>query len=133
MGFTRNTSQTVETSLVYPRSVIGVTTRSVGIQSFDTPNVNFKDPEGHAEECHAVKEAGFTGKFAIHPNQISVINDQFGVTEEQYQEATRVVEAYEKAASTSRGSLQIEGRMVDQPVLKQFQSIIRRYKRQQSL
>ena len=131
LGFTRDTSpllnrqRDTEFELDYVRFSIGAHARAQNLQSYDTPNVNFKNEQQHQKEAGAVKRMGFSGKFAIHPNQIAVLNSVFGVTKEQYDEAMKVIEAYEKAVSEhSRGSLQIDGRMVDQPVLKQYQNVI---------
>jgi len=138
MGFTRDTEPLIrgqfnsEFELEHVRHCIGVAARAVRMQAFDTPNVNFKHEDQHRREATAVRRMGFTGKFAIHPNQIAVLNEMFGVTRAQYDEAVKVVEAYEKAVrENSRGSLQIDGRMVDQPVLKQYQNVISRWDEQQ--
>lgn len=136
MGFTRDTEPQIkgevesESELSFARQLIGVAARATHIQALDTPNVNFKDPKAHLREAKHVRRMGFTGKFAIHPSQINEIHQVFGVTKKEYEEALKIVKAYEVAVrENSRGSLQIDGRMIDQPVLKQYQRVIEAFER----
>jgi citrate lyase subunit beta/citryl-CoA lyase len=129
MGFTRNTSQNVERELEYPRSVIAVAANAAKVLSLDTPNVNFKDTNSIIEESNAVKQLGFKGKFAIHPNQIQPLNEIFGISQKEYEYAKRIVDAYNEAASQQggkRGSTQVDGRMIDTPVFKTYQQVLER-------
>jgi citrate lyase subunit beta/citryl-CoA lyase len=59
---------------------------------------------------------------AIHPSQVSVINEAFTPTEEEIAEARRIVEAF--STSPDAGVLQVEGRMVDQPHLAQARRLL---------
>ncbi|EFC45955.1 predicted protein [Naegleria gruberi] len=125
LGFTRNTSQSIEKELFYVRSTIAVAARAANIPSFDTPNVNFKNMEGLKEESIEVRNIGMKGKFAIHPNQIPILNEIFGPSEMEIKEAKLIVDAYEKAAQeNNRGSCQVEGRMVDMPVYRRFKQVL---------
>jgi citrate lyase subunit beta/citryl-CoA lyase len=77
------------------------------------------------KECKSVKSIGYKGKFAIHPSQIEIINQVFGITEQEIEYASRVVEAYEKASKEQgRGSTQVDGRMIDAPVLKRCRNVL---------
>ncbi|KAF0978865.1 hypothetical protein FDP41_001935 [Naegleria fowleri] len=125
MGFTRDTTQIVEKELAFARSTVAVAARAAGIPSFDTPNVNFKNLDGLKEESVAVKNMGMKGKFAIHPSQIPVLNEVFGPSQQEIEEATTIVEAYEKAAKVNnRGSCQVNGRMVDMPVYRNAKQVL---------
>jgi citrate lyase subunit beta/citryl-CoA lyase len=57
---------------------------------------------------------GFTGKIAIHPDQIPIINAAFTPTEAEIAFAHRVITAFEGGA----GSVSIDGKMFDVPHLK---------------
>ncbi len=53
------------------------TAAAASVQAIDTVFVNFRDEEGLRLECHAAVRDGFTGKMAIHPDQVAVINEVF--------------------------------------------------------
>ena len=130
LGIMRDTKgQNVERELEYPRSVIAVAASAARVLSLDTPNVNFRDANSTIEESRAVKQLGFKGKFAIHPNQVPHLNDVFGISESEYAYAKKVVDAYELAASADggqRGSTQVDGRMIDTPVYRTYAQMLAR-------
>ena len=64
--------------------------------------------------------AGFTGKIAIHPDQVPVINEAFTPTAEDIAYAKRVVEAFASGA----GTVGLDGKMLDMPHLKQAQKVL---------
>ena len=67
---------------------------------------------------------GYTGKFAIHPSQLDSINEIFSPLAEDVEYAHQVVEAWNQAESAGRGSLDLNGRMVDVPVVKRAQNLL---------
>ena len=67
---------------------------------------------------------GFTGRFAIHPSQIEIINESFGPTPEELAYAKQVVEAWDQAEAQGRGSLSLDGRMIDVPVVKRARNLL---------
>ena len=88
----------------------------------DTLYADFRDLAGLervARESHA---DGFAGMLAIHPDQVAVINAAFLPSEAEIAEARRVVAAF--AAAPAAGSLQMEGRMLDQPHLEQARRLL---------
>ena len=67
---------------------------------------------------------GYTGKFAIHPSQIDIINETFSPSPEETAYARQIMEAWEQAEAAGRGSLAVDGRMVDVPVVKRAQNLL---------
>jgi citrate lyase subunit beta/citryl-CoA lyase len=67
---------------------------------------------------------GYTGKFAIHPNQLDIINEMFSPLPEEVEYARRVVEVWNQAEAAGRGSIDLDGRMVDVPVAKRAQNLL---------
>ena len=65
---------------------------------------------------------GFTGKLAIHPGQVPVINDAFTPSEKELAHARAVIAAFE--ANPGAGALSLDGRMIDRPHLLQAQRIL---------
>ena len=70
------------------------------------------------------RQLGYTGKFAIHPAQIDPINELFSPLPEDVAYAHRVMEAWNEAEAAGRGSLNLDGKMVDVPVVKRAQNLL---------
>ena len=84
------------------------------IEALDTVYVDFKNPEGCSRNAEAARYDGFTGKIAIHPDQVPLINAAFTPTAEEIAHAQRVVEAFAGGA----GAVSLDGKMYDVPHLK---------------
>ena len=88
--------------------------------------VNFRDPEGLRAEANEALRDGFTGKMAIHPNQVAVINEVFTPTAEQIAHRRGDRQAF--ADNPQAGVLGIRGHMVDRPHLARAERILARAK-----
>ena len=104
--------------LEFARATVAVAARAAGIGSLDTPFVQFRDEDGLRRDLQISRRMGFTGRFAIHPAQIPTINEAFAPAPDEVAYATRVVDAWDEAESQGRGSLSLDGRMIDVPVVK---------------
>lgn len=107
-----------------PRAMVPVAAKAGDVASLDSPYVNFQDRDGLRRDAKRGRQMGFTGKFAIHPSQLDTINEVFSPSEEEIEYARRVMEAWEQAESGGRGSLALDGRMVDVPVVKRAQNLL---------
>ena len=87
------------------------------VQPIDTLYVDFRDPAGLLEDCRLSRQLGFTGRIAIHPNQVETINVAYSPDADEIAHARRVVEAF--AASPGTGVVGLDGKMLDMPHLKQ--------------
>ena len=85
---------------------------------------DFKDLDALRKECLASREMGFTGKLAIHPCQLEVINEVFAPSEQEIDFARRVVALFE--ANSQAGALQLDGAMVDIPHLRSAKKLLNR-------
>jgi len=107
-----------------PRSTTAIAARAAGVASLDSPYVAFRNPEGLKEDCAAARQMGYNGKFAIHPAQIDTINQTFSPHPDDVAYARRVMEAWNRAEAAGRGSLDLDGKMVDVPVVKRAQNLL---------
>jgi citrate lyase beta subunit len=107
-----------EDILFIPKIVTSFAAASAGIQALDTVYLNFKDVEGLEKEARASKAMGYTGKFAIHPIQIDVINRVFTPSESEVEYARKVIDTYEEAIRKGLGAVALEGKMIDEAVVK---------------
>ena len=108
----------------YARSAVAVAARAAGVAALDGPFVGFRDPDGLRKDAGTARQMGYTGKFAIHPAQIDIINETFSPNPDDVAYARRVVAAWDEAEAAGRGSLSIDGRMVDVPVVKRAQNLL---------
>ena len=108
----------------YARSAVAVAARAAGVAALDGPFVGFRDPEGLRTDANNARQMGYTGKFAIHPAQVDIINETFTPHADDVAYARQVVAAWEEAEAEGRGSLSIDGRMVDVPVVKRAQNLL---------
>jgi citrate lyase subunit beta/citryl-CoA lyase len=88
---------------------------AAGVMPVDTLYGDFRDQEGLAASCRIARRDGFVGRIAIHPNQVTTINECFTPSEADLAHARRVVAAF--AAQPDAGTLGIDGKMYDMPHL----------------
>ncbi len=87
-----------------------------GVWAIDTLHDDFRDEDGTRRAAQSARADGFTGMLAIHPAQVPIINAAFAPTEAEMTEAQAIVALF--ASNPNAGTLQYNGRMVDQPHLK---------------
>lgn len=98
----------------YARNQCLLLAHALSVEALDTVYVNFKDPEGLRKSCLQSRYDGFTGRIAIHPDQVAVINEAFTPTEAERVMAQRIIDAFKSGA----GAVSIDGKMYDIPHLK---------------
>ncbi|VWX50193.1 CoA ester lyase [Novosphingobium sp. 9U] len=98
------------------RSLTLMAAHAAGVPAYETLYVDFRDDEGLRASCRAARAEGFSGRIAIHPAQVSGINDSFSPSEEEVAFARRVIEAFD--AEPNAGTVGIDGKMYDIPHLK---------------
>lgn len=101
---------------------------AAGVQAVDGVFANFRDEDGLREEAAAARREGFTGKLAIHPTQVPIINAAFTPSDEEVRHAEEIVAAFE--AQPDAGVLSIGGKMVDRPHLVQARRVLERAARE---
>ena len=97
---------------------------AAGVQPVDGVFADFRDTAGLTAEAGAAAREGFTGKLAIHPDQIGPINAAFTPSADDIAHARAIVAAFE--AEPSAGVLSVDGKMVDRPHLIQAQGVLSR-------
>jgi len=95
---------------------------AAGVQPIDTIWSNFTDTAGLERDARLGRQRGFTGKMAIHPAQVAVINAAFTPNDEELEWSRRVVETFER--NPGLGTVGLDGKMLDMPHLKQAQRIL---------
>lgn len=101
---------------------------AAGVQPVDGVFADFKDEKGLRREAEAARREGFTGKLAIHPAQVPVINAAFTPSADDVKHAQAIVAAFD--AQPEAGVLSVGGRMVDRPHLVQAKRVLERAARE---
>ncbi len=107
------------------RSQTLLAAKAAGVQAVDTLYDDFRDHDGLRARAGAAFREGFTGMLAIHPAQVPIINKCFTPTGAQIQRAKAVVQAFKD--NPDAGAVQISGKMLDIPHLKQAQNVLALY------
>jgi citrate lyase subunit beta/citryl-CoA lyase len=104
----------------YARNQCLLLGHAVGAEVLDTAYLNFRDSEGLRSSCLQSRYDGFTGRIAIHPDQVPIINAAFTPTAAERELAQRIVDAFKSGA----GAVSIDGKMYDIPHLKAAQRLL---------
>ena len=99
--------------------------KSKDIQVIDAPYGNFKDDIGLKKSALMASAIGCDGKWAIHPNQIKIINETFSPSKEEIERAEKIVSAYKKKKT---GAIAVDGRMVDNATINMAQKLFEKSK-----
>ncbi len=67
-------------------------------------------------EVREARALGYRGKLCIHPAQVLLANAGFVPSEEKVEQATRLLEAYERANAAGVAAIDFEGQLVDEPL-----------------
>lgn len=97
---------------------------TAGIHAIDTVYPDFRDLDGLKQECERAAADGFSGKLAIHPDQVAVINDAFTPTQDEIEHAKRIIAGFE--AEPGAGVINLDGAMVDRPHLTLAEKVLQR-------
>mmetsp|Transcript_29880 Transcript_29880/g.66212 ORF Transcript_29880/g.66212 Transcript_29880/m.66212 type:complete len:363 (+) Transcript_29880:42-1130(+) len=114
------------TEMLYARSQLVITAKAYGLQAIDMVHIKFRDLESLKEECDGGRQMGFTGKQAIHPSQVDIINEKFCPSARDFEFALRVVKEYETTTAEGNGACVVDGIVVDMPVYKWAVKICKR-------
>ncbi|CAM2169541.1 citrate lyase subunit beta / citryl-CoA lyase [Paraburkholderia sacchari] len=95
---------------------------AAGVQPIDTIWPNLSDEAGLQNDASIARQRGFTGKMAIHPAQVDVINRAFTPTDEEVAWSRRVIAVFD--ANPGLGTVALDGRMLDMPHLKQARRVL---------
>lgn len=110
----------------YPRFIIAMACRANGIEPIDGPYADFSDLDTTAVEAQRAQLLGMGGKWAIHPNQITAIEQTFTPSAERIAQARKQKAAYQAAQQEGRGAISVDGVMVDAASIRIIQSLLGR-------
>ena len=107
--------------LLYARSRVIHAAAGAGVDAIDVPWLDLQDSEGMRREALLARDLGFSGKGAIHPRQIPIINEVFTPDEAAIAHARRIIAAFEEADT---GLVVVDGKLIERPVLREMQRVL---------
>jgi citrate lyase subunit beta / citryl-CoA lyase len=118
----------------YVFSKILMAGRANGLQVIDGPFLKIREPEALRDYAMRSRILGYDGKWALHPDQVAIINEVFTPTQEQYDRAFDILDAYEKAtteggAGERKGAVMFGDEMIDEASRKMANKFVARGER----
>ena len=115
--------------LLHPKQRMIIAARAAGVMplGFIGTVADFSDWEKFRMMVRRARRFGFDGAGCIHPGQVKIVNEEYTPSEEEVAYARKVIRMDQEAAAAGRGSFQIEGKMIDIPVVVRAERLIRRY------
>jgi citrate lyase subunit beta/citryl-CoA lyase len=112
--------------LFYPKQRVAIAAVANGLMAMGVIGsvADFKDLEGYRASARLARRLGFRGSACIHPNHVAILNEEFGPKAADVAWARRVVEVYDKAKAEGRASIQLDGKMVDIPIVVRAERLI---------
>lgn len=92
------------------------------VPAIDTIYGQFTDGDGLKRIAEQARQQGFTGMLAIHPDQVPIINAAFAPNADEIAHARRIVQKF--ANADGAGTIELDGRMLDEPHLRRAQRIL---------
>ena len=115
--------------LLHPKQRMIIAARAAGVMplGFIGTVADFSDWEEFRLMVRRARRFGFDGAACIHPGQVKIVNEEYTPGEDEVAYARKVIQMDKEAQAAGRGSFQIEGKMIDIPVVVRAERLIRRY------
>jgi citrate lyase subunit beta/citryl-CoA lyase len=108
-------------------STILIAARHAGLQAIDGPYLLIKDLDGFREMAMRARALGYDGKWALHPGQIDVLNEVFTPSQEEFDKARAMLDAYQHATEVERlGAVMFGTEMIDEASRKMAEQLVAR-------
>ena len=105
------------------RSLCLFAAAAAGLPALDTVFTDFRNADGLARYAAVARRDGFAGMLAIHPDQVTIINEAFVPTAEEIDRAQKILDLF--SANPGSGTLDFDGEMVDRPHLVQARKLLK--------
>jgi citrate lyase subunit beta/citryl-CoA lyase len=114
----------------YVFSKILMAGRANGLQVIDGPFLKIREHDAFRDYCNRTKTLGYDGKWALHPDQVTILNEVFSPTQEQFDRAIAILDAYRKATEEERkGAVMFGDEMIDEASRKMAIKFVKRGER----
>lgn len=108
------------------RARVTLAAKAAGIQAIDTSFADIRDEGTLRSQTEEALALGFTGKFAIHPNQVNVVNDVFSPDVADIENARRILDVFRGAQRRGSAAVTADDQLVDYPMAMRSEAILAR-------
>lgn len=112
--------------LLFARSQVILAATAARAEAIDAVFTDIGATDDLRRDARRARALGFGGKMAIHPDQVSVINEVFSPSDDEIDRARRIVDASDAATVRGEGVLRLDDRMVDAPVVLRARRVLAR-------
>jgi citrate lyase subunit beta / citryl-CoA lyase len=109
---------------LFARSTVAIAAAAAGVQAIDIIWTDLSDVDGIALEAAQARRLGYTGKAAIHPDQIAPINAAFSPSSDEVAYAQEVLAAYNAAVAEGTGAINYKGAFLEEPVIARARHVL---------
>ncbi len=114
-----------EDELADARARLVLASRGAGLESpVDSPWFHLKESAAFERAVARSRRTGFQGRLCIHPDQVPVVNRAFAPTAAEVAGAARIVEAFREAEAKGLAAIQVDGQMIDYPIVHQARKVL---------
>jgi len=113
-------------ALMMPKQQLAIAARAAGILplGFIGTVADYKDLDAFRATVRRSRRLGFRGASVIHPSQVPILNEEFSPSADDVASARRIVAAYDEAVAAGHGSISVDGKMIDVPVVLRAQETL---------
>ena len=114
-----------EAELADARARLVLASRAAGVENpIDSPWFHFKEVDAFRRALERSRRGGFQGRLCVHPDQIAPVNAAYMPSPEEVAAAERIVAAFREAERAGSAAIQVDGQMVDYPVVHRAQRLL---------
>jgi citrate lyase subunit beta / citryl-CoA lyase len=115
--------------LFMPKQQLAIAARAAGLMplGFIGTVADYKDLDAFRLTVRRSRRLGFLGASVIHPSQVAILNEEFAPGADEVASARKIVAAYAEATAAGRGSIAVDGKMVDVPVVFRAEQLLARH------
>jgi len=114
-----------EDELAHARARLVLASRGAGLEApVDSPWFHLKEAAAFERALARSRRNGFQGRLCIHPDQVPVVNRAFAPSAEEVARAGRIVEAFKDAEARGLAAIQVDGQMIDYPIVHQARRVL---------
>ena len=110
--------------VLYGRSRVVLAARACDIEAIDQAVLEVRDDARFIADANLGRDLGYGGKICLLPHQVVLAHRAFSPSTEEIRRAQRIVSGYEEALRQGRGTVDIDGQMIDAPLLKRARRVL---------
>lgn len=114
--------------LAWPAQAVAIAAVAAGVEPLGMagPVGDFSDLDAYRDLARHARSIGVRGGVCIHPSQVQVLNEVFAGSDAEAQAAERIVAAFDAALAAGKGSIALDGRMIDEPIANRARLFLQR-------